>query len=88
MSAVSAAACAVILGAAFAAGALLIAQRIPRWAAPNLTRRIAPYLRDVADPVGLTPLQPAVAWRGWRSARDRLGLGQQPNPSQDKRFPL
>ncbi|MCC9053501.1 type II secretion system F family protein [Microbacterium sp. F2E] len=75
MSAVSAAACAVILGAAFAAGALLIAQRIPRWAAPNLTRRIAPYLRDVADPVGLTPLQPAVAWRGWRSARDRLAAG-------------
>ena len=56
MSPVTVAACAVILGAAFAAGALLIAQRIPRWAAPSLSRRIAPYVRDVADPVGLTPL--------------------------------
>ena len=72
MSAVSAAACAVILGVAFAAGALLIAQRIPRWAALNLTRRIAPYLRDVADPVGLTPLQPAAAWRGWRLSLIRM----------------
>ncbi len=37
MSPVTVAACAVILGAAFAAGALLIAQRIPRWAAPCAT---------------------------------------------------
>ncbi len=75
MSPVTVAACAVILGAAFAAGALLIAQRIPRWAAPSLSRRIAPYVRDVADPVGLTPLHPLPAWQGWRTARDRLARG-------------
>lgn len=66
---------AVVLGVAFAAGLLLVMQRIPRWAAPTLSRRLAPYLRDVADPAGLTPLQaPAAvgAIAGWRAARDRL----------------
>ena len=71
MSAVTLAACAVILGAGFAAGVLLIAQRVPRWAAPTLSRRIAPYLRDIADPAGLTPLQPAFIAPGWRALRDR-----------------
>lgn len=47
---------AVALGAVFAAGVLLVATRVPRWAAPSLARRIAPYVRDVADPRGLTPL--------------------------------
>lgn len=72
MSVATVAACAVILGAALAAGILLITQRVPRWAAPSLTRRIAPYVRDIADPVGLTPLEPVPAWTGWRVARDRL----------------
>lgn len=62
----------VILGAGMAAGILLAAVRIPRWAAPSLERRIAPYLRDVADPRGLTPLT-APAWTvGWHSWRDRI----------------
>lgn len=75
MSVLSVAACAVILGVAFAAGALLVAQRVPRWAAPSLSRRIAAYVRDIADPVGLTPLQPTRAWLGWRTARHRLAAG-------------
>jgi len=61
---------AVILGGSFAAGVALLASRAPRIAAPTLTRRIAPYLRDIADPRGLTPLAPAPA--SWRDRRDRL----------------
>ena len=52
---------AIVLGVALACGLLLIARRVPRWAAPSLTRRISPYVRDIADPAGLTPLQPAPA---------------------------
>lgn len=74
MSALTELAVAVVLGAGLAAGMLLAAVRVPRWSAPTLERRIAPYLRDVADPRGLTPLV-APAWAsGWRSMRDRLLL--------------
>lgn len=52
---------AVLLGTTLAAGILLVGTRLPRWSAPSLVRRIAPYLRDVADPLGLTPLSPPVA---------------------------
>lgn len=71
------AALAIVLGGAFAAGVLLAAQRVPRWAAPSLARRIAPYVRDIADPLGLTPLAPPVGLGVWRVRRDRLiaGLG-------------
>lgn len=48
---------AVVLGGALGAGLMLILWATPRWSAPTLTRRIAPYVRDVADPLGLTPLQ-------------------------------
>ncbi len=71
MNALTQVAFAVVLGAALAAGILLAAVRVPRWSAPSLERRIAPYLRDVADPRGLTPLA-APAWgNGWRALRDR-----------------
>ncbi|MGV9193348.1 type II secretion system F family protein [Microbacterium sp. MC2] len=63
---------ALILGGAFAAGLLLIAHRIPRWAAPTLSRRIAPYVRDVADPRGVTPLAGPVTWAGWRRTGNRI----------------
>lgn len=66
---------AIILGVALACGLLLIARRVPRWAAPSLTRRISPYVRDIADPAGLTPLQPAPAVADWRSIRDRVAAG-------------
>lgn len=71
MSAVTQLAFAVVLGATFSAGILLAAVRVPRWAAPSLERRIAPYVRDIADPRGLTPLT-APAWQsGWKALRDR-----------------
>lgn len=47
---------ALVLGTVFSLGVLLIATRVPRWAAPGLSRRIAPYVRDITDPRGLTPL--------------------------------
>ncbi|MFT4051596.1 MAG: type II secretion system F family protein [Microbacterium sp.] len=72
MSVVTLASSAVVLGTALAAGLLLVAQRVPRWAAPALSRRIAPYLRDVADPAGLTPLQPMPAGLGLSGLRHRL----------------
>lgn len=58
MSVGSVPALAVVLGSLLATGILLMATRIPRWSAPTLSRRIAPYLRDIADPLGLTPLHP------------------------------
>lgn len=45
---------AVVLGGAFGLGVCLLLSLAPRWGAPSLTRRIAPYLRDVTDPRGLT----------------------------------
>lgn len=69
------AALAVVLGGAFAAGVLLAAQRVPRWSAPSLARRIAPYVRDVVDPLGLTPLTAPLGSSSWRARRDRLAAG-------------
>ncbi|MFH8250320.1 type II secretion system F family protein [Microbacterium sp. B2969] len=49
------AALAIVLGAAFGLGVCLLVSLAPRWGAPTLARRIAPYIRDVTDPRGLTP---------------------------------
>ncbi|MFV0375289.1 type II secretion system F family protein [Microbacterium sp.] len=58
------AAVSIVLGGALAAGILLLAMKLPRWSAPSLSRRIAPYVREVTDPQGLTPLRaPVIAWR-------------------------
>ncbi|MEV7693455.1 type II secretion system F family protein [Microbacterium sp. NPDC089189] len=62
---------AVVLGGALGAGLMLILWATPRWSAPTLARRIAPYVRDVADPLGLTPLQAPTREPG-RSALTRL----------------
>ncbi|MEW1833889.1 type II secretion system F family protein [Microbacterium sp. NPDC079995] len=70
MSGLTEVAIAIVLGTAFAAGIVLVATRVPRLAAPTLSRRIAPYLRDIADPRGLTPLD--AAGSEWRTRRDRL----------------
>ncbi|GAA2012426.1 type II secretion system F family protein [Microbacterium ulmi] len=40
---------AIVLGGAFGVGVCLLLTLAPRWGAPSLSRRIAPYLRDVAD---------------------------------------
>ncbi|MCO7202195.1 type II secretion system F family protein [Microbacterium sp. CnD16-F] len=70
MNALTELALAIVLGGAFAAGVVLVATRVPRLAAPTLSRRIAPYLRDIADPRGLTPLESAGT--DWRTRRDRF----------------
>lgn len=70
VSALTEIALAIVLGGALATGLVLVATRIPRLAAPTLSRRIAPYLRDIADPRGLTPL--ASVPSDWRARRDRL----------------
>lgn len=63
---------AVLWGLALSAGLLLMARRVPRLAAPTLARRIAPYVRDVADPVGMTPLLgPRSTMGDWRGALAR-----------------
>ena len=58
----------VLLGGALGAGICLILWAMPRWGAVSLDRRIAPYIRDVADPLGLTPLTPPTRWHAWAPA--------------------
>ncbi|WES65101.1 type II secretion system F family protein [Microbacter sp. GSS18] len=53
----------VVLGAALASGIVLVVSRVPRWGAPSLSRRIAPYIRDVTDPHG-TGIDQAVGFGG------------------------
>ncbi|QLD13096.1 type II secretion system F family protein [Microbacterium oleivorans] len=79
------AATAVLLGGSLATGLLLAATRVPRWSAPTLSRRIAPYLRDIADPRGLTPLHPvAPGARAWRRRRDEV-IGRLGDPDATRR---
>jgi tight adherence protein C len=66
---------AVVLGGAFGLGVCLLVSLAPRWGAPSLARRIAPYVRDVTDPRGVTPAFDA---RGadvgalWRALQHRV----------------
>ncbi|MDY0909357.1 type II secretion system F family protein [Microbacterium sp. CFBP9034] len=48
---------AIVLGSALGVGVCLLLSLAPRWGAPSLANRIAPYIRDVTDPrgLGLTP---------------------------------
>ena len=70
------AAFAVVLGGCFGVGVCLVLAAAPRWGAPSLARRIAPYIRDVTDPTGLAPL-PSLALGDpvalWRAAQARVG---------------
>ncbi|WP_251450197.1 type II secretion system F family protein [Microbacterium sp. Marseille-Q6648] len=52
------AAVSIVLGVTFALGVTLLSTLAPRWWAPSLARRIAPYIRDVTDPQGTTLLRP------------------------------
>lgn len=45
---------AAVLGSALGIGVSLVLSTAPRWGAPQLARRVAPYVRDVTDPRGLT----------------------------------
>lgn len=47
---------AIVLGVAFGAGLLLLLSRVPRWRSASLSQRIAPYIRDITDPIGVTPV--------------------------------
>lgn len=67
---------AVVLGTALGVGVCLLISLAPRWGAPSLARRIAPYIRDVTDPRGLDVAGPAVggspfAWSAF--VQRRLG---------------
>ena len=59
---------AVVLGSALGIGICLLLSLAPRWGAPTLAHRIAPYIRDVTDPrgLGLAPVASApgaaLAW--------------------------
>ncbi|MBD3941680.1 type II secretion system F family protein [Microbacterium sp. NEAU-LLC] len=44
---------AVVLGTSLGVGVCLLVSLAPRWGAPSLARRIAPYIRDVTDARGL-----------------------------------
>lgn len=46
------AALAVLLGGMLGAGAWAMLAAMPRWSAPSLMRRVAPYVRDITDPAG------------------------------------
>ncbi|MBB2974726.1 tight adherence protein C [Microbacterium endophyticum] len=70
----------IVLGSALGAGLCCMIAASPRWGAPTLSRRIAPYIRDIADPLGLTPLASyptslAGAWLGVRSQLDVIAGG-------------
>jgi tight adherence protein C len=70
------AALAVVLGGALGVGVWMLLSLAPRWGAPTLARRIAPYIRDVSDPRGLTPVTPVAFFdprAGLRSLQDRAG---------------
>jgi tight adherence protein C len=47
---------AVLLGTVLGVGVCLLFSLAPRVSAPSLSRRIAPYIRDVVDPLGLGPV--------------------------------
>jgi len=79
MTGVNGLAIAVLLGGAFGVGVFLLVAMLPRWGAPSLERRIAPYIRDIADPRGLTPLPgiptPGLLWGGLLDRASRLAGG-------------
>lgn len=77
MSDVSDLALSVLLGTTFAAGVVALMSSAPRWSAPGLESRIAPYIRDVSDPAGTTA-DPDLGVGGvlrvvWSSAIERFG---------------
>lgn len=66
---------AIVLGAAFGLGVCLLVSLAPRWGAPSLARRIAPYIRDVTDPRGtslVTELPLTTLGGMWSGAQARL----------------
>lgn len=72
---------AVVLGAGLGIGVCLLVSLAPRWGAPSLARRIAPYVRDATEPLGAGSWALRSAGSGvrplleglWLAARTRLG---------------
>ncbi len=79
---------AVVLGTAFGLGVCLLVSLVPRWGAPSLAQRIAPYVRDVTDPRGVTP---DLGSRGadiaavWRGVQTRIGSALGGSASVERR---
>lgn len=70
------AAIAVVLGTALGLGVWCVLTVVPRWGAPSLSRRVAPYIRDVTDPVGTSLIAPpssAGVLELWRALLTRAG---------------
>lgn len=67
---------AIVLGGAFGLGVCLLVSLAPRWGAPSLASRIAPYIRDVTEPRGVS-LDPSGrvldVVTALRAARDAVG---------------
>jgi tight adherence protein C len=68
------AALAIVLGGGLGLGLWCLLSLSPRWSAPGLAHRVAPYVRDVADPRGITPLgrPPGSGMLSWRIATEVL----------------
>lgn len=78
----------VVLGTALGLGVCLVFSRARRWGAPSLAHRIAPYVRDVTDPAGLTPAATgghdlAIVWSDLQQRLGRWGGGSE---STDRRL--
>jgi tight adherence protein C len=66
---------AIVLGTAFGVGVCLLVSLAPRWGAASLSRRIAPYVRDVHDVRGYSPIGSAPVTQLdelWRAVRTRF----------------
>jgi tight adherence protein C len=80
---------AVVLGGAFGLGVCLLISLTPRWGAPSLARRIAPYIRDVTDPRGVTPIMTGGGGDLrvlWSAMQERLGRALGSSASLDRRL--
>jgi tight adherence protein C len=79
---------AIVLGTGFGLGVCLLLSLAPRWGAPSLARRIAPYIRDVTDPRGVTPAHIGGADFGalWASVQSRFAQVAGGSPSVERRL--
>lgn len=75
--AITDAALALLLGLGLGLGVCSLISLVPRWGAPSLAHRIAPYIRDIGDPLGVTPWEASTAGRAgtlrelWAGAKSR-----------------
>src|SRR3954447_24743059 len=70
----------IVLGTALGLGVCLVMSLAPRWGAPSLALRVAPYIRDVTDAPGLTAAPAhdvALLWQELARRLTRLGGGSE-----------